>query len=116
MGFANSVDDDLLMIGADDPRAVTYYRRTAADTFAAGAAVTGVLREDLSAGTLSAGGAVLPQGSAAFHLQASQVAGGRPEPGDVLLDHNDGRRYSVDSVQGMGEQTWYRLEAIPEVS
>jgi hypothetical protein len=112
-GFADSVSDDLLMIGSDDPRTGTYYRRTAADTFAAGVTITGVLREDKSDGMLNAAGAVLPQGSTAFHAQASQV-GERPWPGDVWADQ-DGQRFSIDSVNVLGESTWYRVVGVPEV-
>ena len=112
-GYANSIDDDILMVGADDPRTAILYRRTAADTYAAGVTITGVVREMISRQMLTAAGIVLlPQGSVAFHLQASQV-GVVPKPGDVISESS--QRYSIDSTDTLDEGKRYRVVAIPEV-
>jgi hypothetical protein len=64
---------------------------------------------------LTAAGAILPEGSCIFHIQATQLTYTRPHPGDVITDNSDSRRYSIDRVEVMDEGRRYRITAIPEV-
>lgn len=113
MGLAASLDMDLIMFADNDPRTVSFRRRSSGDSYAAAASVSGVVREPLAFGLLDAAGAVLPRGSVAFHMQAGQV-GARPKFGDRVVD-SDGSGYSVDSCENLGEGTWYRAVCVPEV-
>lgn len=113
MGLAASLDADLDMIAADDPRAVTFYRRAGSSSYDAGQPVAGVVREPLPSGMLNAAGAYLPQGSMRFFFRASRVTGGKPEGGDRVVDA-DGRGYQVDSATPHGEGTWYDVTGAAE--
>lgn len=111
-GFANSVDDDLLMIASDDPRTISFYRRSSGDTFAAAVSVTGVLREPIAFGTLDGAGAILPRGSVRFHLQASQI-GSRARFGDKVTEGSTS--YDVLECEVLDEDTRYVLTCVPQV-
>lgn len=113
-GYADSVDDDLIMIAADDPRTIVFYRRSAVDTYAAGITVTGVLRVRMADSMLNAGGVHLPQSSARFYLQASQLGGVVPKFGDRITDA-DGVNYQIDQRVSQAEGTMWELTCTAEV-
>ncbi len=114
MTFTQSIENDLLVIGEDDPRRVRVFRRSSVDETDPPAdysdgIITGVHRVVQPAPVVQAGGAVLPNDQARFHLQAAQLGYAIPDPGDVLLDLNDGRRYSIDEATSNDNDTRYVL-------
>lgn len=116
-GFSNTIEDDLLMIAADDPRSVTFYRRsdTSGDPpSSGGVALSGIHRVHTASGMSTTAGAVIPYDGARFHVQAKQLSYSEPHPGDVVAD-DDGTRYSVDSVEVSDNGTRYVLTCTKEV-
>lgn len=118
MTFTELIEDDLLVITADEPRTGRLFRRdAAAETDPpgtdAGEQVTGVHRVMLATDTMQGAGAVLPKGGARFHVQARQLAYRIPQPGDVYQDQ-DGRRYSLDRCEEADNGTRYVLTGTAE--
>lgn len=112
--FCESIEDDLLVIGADDPRTVRLYRRDGDDADPPGAdggePVTGAHRVMLASPPVTAAGAILPTDLARFHLQAKQLGYVIPYPGDVVEDVTDGgRRFTVDDAYETDNGTRYVL-------
>jgi hypothetical protein len=112
MTIADIIDPDLPLIGADDPRTVSYERRTGGDAYAPPVVITGAVRNPLQGAVLSAAGVTLPASSVVYHIQASQ-AGARPGLGDRISEGT--KAYMVDSAATVDEGRRYRVVCVPEV-
>ena len=111
MGLPATMSMDFYMIADHDPRQVQYFRRGVLDTYAPAVNVT-AFREPIAAGTLTAAGAILPQGSVAFYLPGRELPEGSPRPDDRVID--EGRGFTIDSVENQAAATRYRIVCIPE--
>ena len=109
--FQRTMEMDFFVIQDNAPMLIGYYRRGVLDSYAAPVNVN-AYREPIADGTLSAAGAVLPQGSCAFHLPGRELPA-PPRPYDRV--HDGENFYTVDGVDNQAAGTRFRLTCIPEV-
>lgn len=111
--FADSIEDDLLMCGSDQPRTLGYHRRSSGDVYAAAVTLAGAVRETVATAQQDSAGAIVRRGSVTYHVQAKQLSYVAPAPGDRLTEGAAG--YSIDGVDVTDEGARYVLRCTAEV-